>query len=585
MNKLSEWFFKHKGTKLTKLDVGIFYASLSTSNFENFVPLCLKKKMCFSEITNLYMTNLKISQHYERIVFFLVAALVIYVRLHYADMAMERDEGEYAYAGSQILRGGFPFKDFYNMKLPGVYYSYAIIFAVLGKSVTAVRLSVLFLNLISAGLMIKLGEKWINTRAGWLAGAFYLLFSMGDPVQGIIANCEHFVVFFLLLNLWFLTKEKYFLAGLTAALTIFMKQQGVILLCFAFIYLVVLLISKRKEGFLIKKIGLLSLGFILPFALFFAAVWYKGVFVAFKYFAIDYAKAYINIHKPYNDFSTLLAMFHDNEGFYLAGKVALVMAIIAGIFYKKIDFKMALNPLFLVIFLGFSYVAILPGWYYRPHYYQYLIPAMAFLLAFGWSFYASLSEKWTFKALYMGLLLWCFADTLDRQQAFLFKLTPEELCYRMYGNERFHELRIVGNIIKQNSQKTDTLGLMGHEPQMFFYADRVSASGYMYGYPFLEDQPYNMDMANQYNKEIKTNKPKWFVDCFHWYAWDWFHTRIPMEDTYNFIKKNYYLRGALYENSKIEWNIDSVDNKRKPLAIIFERRDSGQITPTPLVFQ
>ena len=235
------------------------------------------------------MKNVKISPYFERVIFSLVAALVVYVRVRYADMALERDEGEYAYAGSQILRGGFPFKDFYNMKLPGVYYCYAILYALLGKTVASIRLAVLFLNLLSAALLVKIGQKWINNSAGWLAGAFYLFSALSDPAQGIISNCEHFVVFFLLLSLWSFSKEWYFLAGFSAALTVFMKQQGAILLCFAFIYFMYLLITKKKEGFIVKKIASASMGFALPFALFFTAVWYKGVFPSFKFFVIDYS--------------------------------------------------------------------------------------------------------------------------------------------------------------------------------------------------------------------------------------------------------------------------------------------------------
>jgi hypothetical protein len=531
------------------------------------------------------MTNLKICKHYERFLFFLVLALVVYVRLRYADMAFERDEGEYAYAGSQILRGGFPFKDFYNMKLPGVYYCYALIFAVLGKTVVAARYAIIALNTMSAFLLVKIGEKLIDKRAGWLAGAFYLLMALCVPLQGIIANCEHFVVFFLLLTFWAVQKEWYFTVGLSAALTVFMKQQGAVLLVFVFIYLVLNLYSNLKQGFLIKKIALLSVGFILPFALFFTAVWYKGVWAAFKFYAIDYAQAYINIQKPFHDTSSLMQLIQDTEGFWVAGKVGLVVALVAGFLPKKVDFKTTLNPLFLVLFVVISYLSILPGWYYRPHYYQYLIPAVSLLMAYGWSFYATLSEKWTFRAIYMGLLLWCFGNSIQKQKGFLFKWTPEELCVMMYGAERFHEIRVIGNVLKNTSAKTDTLGMMGHEPQLFFYADRVSASGYMYSYPLLETQPYNLQMANQYRLEIINSKPKWFVDCMNWYAWDWFDTRIPMEDTYKFIKKNYYLRGVLYEDAKIEWQIDSVDNKRHPKAIIFERRDSGQIVPTPMIFK
>ena len=117
-----------------------------------------------------------------------------------------------------------------------------MIFAVLGKTVVAARFAIIVLNTLSAFLLIRIGTKLIDTRAGWLAGAFYLFMSLCEPLQGVIANCEHFVVFFLLLTFWAVQKEWYFTVGLSAALTIFMKQQGAILLVFVFIYLVLLLL-------------------------------------------------------------------------------------------------------------------------------------------------------------------------------------------------------------------------------------------------------------------------------------------------------------------------------------------------------
>src|SRR5262249_20001496 len=48
--------------------------------------------------------------------------LVALVRLRLADVPLERDEGEYAYAGQLILHGIPPYQQAYNMKFPGTYY-------------------------------------------------------------------------------------------------------------------------------------------------------------------------------------------------------------------------------------------------------------------------------------------------------------------------------------------------------------------------------------------------------------------------------------------------------------------------------
>ena len=56
------------------------------------------------------------------IVFTLVAA----IRIRLLGIPLERDEGEYAYAGQLILQGIPPYKLVYNMKFPGTYAAYAL---------------------------------------------------------------------------------------------------------------------------------------------------------------------------------------------------------------------------------------------------------------------------------------------------------------------------------------------------------------------------------------------------------------------------------------------------------------------------
>ena len=66
----------------------------------------------------------------------LTVLFVLFVRVRLRDMPIERDEGEYAYAGQLILQGVPPYKEAYNMKLPGTYAAYAAIMAVFGTSTT-----------------------------------------------------------------------------------------------------------------------------------------------------------------------------------------------------------------------------------------------------------------------------------------------------------------------------------------------------------------------------------------------------------------------------------------------------------------
>ena len=49
----------------------------------------------------------------------IVFGLVIAIRIRLLGVPLERDEGEYAYAGQLILQGVTPYTLAYNMKFPG----------------------------------------------------------------------------------------------------------------------------------------------------------------------------------------------------------------------------------------------------------------------------------------------------------------------------------------------------------------------------------------------------------------------------------------------------------------------------------
>src|ERR1043166_10264218 len=76
----------------------------------------------------------------------LVSAVVLFamaVRLRLREMPLERDEGEYAYAGQLILQGVAPYQLVYNMKFPGTYYSYSLLMAIFGQTAWGVHVGLL----------------------------------------------------------------------------------------------------------------------------------------------------------------------------------------------------------------------------------------------------------------------------------------------------------------------------------------------------------------------------------------------------------------------------------------------------------
>ena len=72
-----------------------------------------------------------------------VLLLVAVIRLRLLNFPLERDEGEYAYAGQLMLQGIPPYELAYNMKFPGVYAAYALIMAVFGETPAGIHLGIL----------------------------------------------------------------------------------------------------------------------------------------------------------------------------------------------------------------------------------------------------------------------------------------------------------------------------------------------------------------------------------------------------------------------------------------------------------
>jgi len=70
-----------------------------------------------------------------------IVAVVVFIRIHFLAIPLERDEGEYAYAGQLMLQGIPPYRLAYNMKFSGVYAGYALIMSSFGQTSSGIHLA------------------------------------------------------------------------------------------------------------------------------------------------------------------------------------------------------------------------------------------------------------------------------------------------------------------------------------------------------------------------------------------------------------------------------------------------------------
>src|SRR5207245_10754981 len=57
----------------------------------------------------------------------------------------------------------------------------------------------------------------------------------------------------------------------------------------------------------------------------------------------------------------------------------------------------------------------------------------------------------------------------------------------------------------------ERIAVIGSEPEIYFYAGRRGATGYIYMYPLMEDQPYAARMQHQMIDEIEAARPRFVV--------------------------------------------------------------------------
>ena len=176
-----------------------------------------------------------------------------YVRYRLLAIPLERDEGEYAYAGQLILQGIPPYLGVYNMKLPGVYAAYAAILALFGQTISGIHFGLLLINAITTFMIFLVGKRLANTLAGVVAAASFALLSLGQSIHGLSANAEHFVIIAVVAGLLLLLRAirddrpwLLFTSGLMFGIGLLMKQHGAVFAAFALIYVLVRQLGKGE---------------------------------------------------------------------------------------------------------------------------------------------------------------------------------------------------------------------------------------------------------------------------------------------------------------------------------------------------
>ena len=300
------------------------------------------------------------------------------IRIRLLDIPLERDEGEYAYAGQLLLHGIPPDKVAWNMKFPGTYTAYAAIMSVLRETTQAIHLGLLLVNAATTVLLYLLARRWFDARAAVAAAGTFALLSMGAGVLGLAGHATHFVILFAVAGTLALfgSRPRVFLSGLLFGMAVVMKQQGLVLGLFGGAWLIWSLArTQGARAQAARRLTAFALGAALPLALTFLILWKAGVFERFWFWTFRYAREYATEMTLRGGWTLFCAMFPrvvlPNIALWVAAAAGLVL-----LWWKHNRLRTALP---VTLFLVFSVLAVCPGLYFREHYFIPMLPAVALL--------------------------------------------------------------------------------------------------------------------------------------------------------------------------------------------------------------
>jgi 4-amino-4-deoxy-L-arabinose transferase-like glycosyltransferase len=451
------------------------------------------------------------------------------IRYRLSDVPLERDEGEYAYSGQLMLDGTPPYQSSYNMKLPGTYAAYAAIMAVFGQTATGIHIGLLLVNAGTTLLLVWIGRNLFGSIAGAFSGMAYAALSASPAVFGLAGHATHFVVTAalsgLLLLLYALETDRvalYFCSGTCLGLAFLMKQPGIVFAVFALLYFFYRKWHRLRDWrYIGTSASAMMAGVAWPFGLTCLVLYRAGVFSKFWFWTVSYARAY-GTTLP---FTLAVQVFRHTALDILRLNGAIWIIVVLGFVVLFLRPQYRVHSLFVAGLTVLSFLGVSAGLYFRNHYFILLLPALALVAGIGVDWGIELLKERNsspavavIPAMVFGVAI---IVTIAAQSRFFFAITPVVASQRMYRANPFVEAKDISEYLKQTAPHGAKLAIFGSEPEIYFYSHLHSATGYIYTYSLMEDQPYATQMQQEMIREVSDAKPDYVIFVDDELSWLW----------------------------------------------------------------
>jgi hypothetical protein len=464
-----------------------------------------------------------------RLLTFAVLVLFFLIRWGFRDIPIERDEGSYAYMGHLLLQGGVPYIDFYEMKPPGLFYSYAALSGLSGGNLGWMHVWMAVLLLAGGMFMFYLVRSWMDEGAAVVAALAYAALTMTSYASGFSIQAEHLVGFFAVAGLWSLTRGLrsqrmafIVLAGVLLCYGLLIKQNGLFFALFSIVLVIAYHFSENPSQWLRPTLrnGLwLAAGAALPVALFGVVMLVQGNLGEFWFWNVEYPKSYTSTIS-WELGRTLLEtgikrMYGELPLLWMLGGAGLLLIWISRISLWK---KIAVTG-----FLLMAAVSVTPGKRFYGHYFLHFFPALAvsagaavFVLGEWLGKFMGSTVRTLFGPVAALVLLILI---LSSNSTYYFSPNFTQILRQTYGTNPFPETRKLADYLSTRYEKGDGLIVFGSEPQIYAYTLAEAPTRHHFMGFLLKNHPREGEWQKEVVSAVTDNPPKYAVWVQHPLSW------------------------------------------------------------------
>lgn len=452
----------------------------------------------------------------------LAALFVIAIRLPLLDIPFERDEGGFAYIAQMLLRGERLYTDVADIKLPGLYYTYAAIMSVFGFTVKGVHIGLLLFHLLGMAALFLATRKVFNEIVALVAVLSYAMLALSPNLLGFAAHATQllvppalFGIYALLLGIekkhwaWFL------LSGLLLGYAFTIKQQAVYFMLFAGLFLLYKHFLSNNRRFNLRAIapqmGALVLGSVLPYLITIVMMASSGRFADFWFWTFEWPREFGTNKGSGEMWGLFQFMFQRvTAGQSLLWWLAALGTIAT--FFAPFGKSQKAFTIGLTILL---FAGVCTGFHFYQHYFVMMLPAICILIGILIYFiynllYQKFRQGWM---LLIPLLLFVFAwaQIIPNQKNYFKKPDYNQILRNIYGANPFPESVEIAKYLKTQAKPNDEMVIFGSEPQIAFYANMRNVGGMPFIYPLVDGGVHNQQLQDDFMTAVEKEKPRFLL--------------------------------------------------------------------------